>query len=260
MGIFNLDSPLMQVLNKIADMMLLNVLTLVCCIPVVTAGASLTAMHYMALKMARGEDYYLVRGFFKSFKENFKQATIIWLLLLLMIVFLVSDYLIMANSTMEFPFIVKIVITVVAFLPLLTSTFIFPALARFENTIFQTIKNAFMMSILQFPKTILMIILNVLPLVLFFIFPQLLPIILLFGLAVPAFGGAHLYNKFFKKLEDHIRSVHPQEAGSIPEEDEDEKIFHDQLVEDPEESVPKKSAPEEVGPNESDPGESDPKE
>lgn len=227
MGIFNIESPFMQALGKIADLMLLNVLTLLCCLPIVTAGASLTAMHYIALKMARGEDYYIVRGFFKSFKENFKQATIIWLLLLLMIGFLYADYVIMSSSATPFPFIVRVVIAVVAFLTLLTATFLFPALARFENTVFMTIKNAFMMSILQFPKTILMIILNVLPVVLFFFFPQLFPIIFLYGLAAPAFGGALLYNKFFKKLEDHIRSLQPKEEA--PQEDEDEKIFHDKL-------------------------------
>lgn len=73
MKIFDLDSPLMQVLNKVADLMWLNVLTLICCIPIFTAGASLTAMNYMALKIVRGEECYITRGFFKSFKMNFKQ-------------------------------------------------------------------------------------------------------------------------------------------------------------------------------------------
>ena len=80
MKFFNLDSPVMQALGKMADLMWLNILTLICCIPVVTAGASLTAMHYMALKIVRNEECYITKGFFKSFKENFKQATLIWLL------------------------------------------------------------------------------------------------------------------------------------------------------------------------------------
>ena len=82
MKIFDLDSPLMQFLNKMADLLWLNILTFICCIPIVTIGASLTAMHYMALKMVRNEECYITRGFFKSFKENFRQATLIWLLLL----------------------------------------------------------------------------------------------------------------------------------------------------------------------------------
>ena len=82
MKLFNLDSPLMQGLSKMADLMWLNVLTLLCCLPVVTMGASLTAMNYVALKIVRDEECYISKSFFKSFKENFKQATIIWLMIL----------------------------------------------------------------------------------------------------------------------------------------------------------------------------------
>ena len=83
MKIFDLDSPLMNVLNKMADLMWLNILTLICCIPIITAGAALTSMHYVALKIVRNEESYITRNFFKSFKTNFRQATVIWLLLLL---------------------------------------------------------------------------------------------------------------------------------------------------------------------------------
>ena len=74
MKIFDLDSPLMQFLNKMADLLWLNILTFICCIPIVTIGASLTAMHYMALKMVRNEECYITRGFFKSFKENWSSS------------------------------------------------------------------------------------------------------------------------------------------------------------------------------------------
>ena len=65
MKIFDLDSPLMQFLNKMADLLWLNILTFICCIPIVTIGASLTAMHYMALKMVGNEECYITRGFSK---------------------------------------------------------------------------------------------------------------------------------------------------------------------------------------------------
>ena len=68
MKFLNLDSPLMQGLGKMADLMWLNVLTLIYCLPIVTIGASLTAMNYMALKLARNEECYITRGFCKSFK------------------------------------------------------------------------------------------------------------------------------------------------------------------------------------------------
>ena len=95
MSIFNMESPLMRALGRVADLMILNFLTLVCCIPVITAGAALTALDHMCLKIVRDEDGYLLRGYFKAFKENFRQSTIIWLLLLLAIAVVGADVAVM---------------------------------------------------------------------------------------------------------------------------------------------------------------------
>lgn len=227
MGLFNLDSPLMQFLSKVADLLLLNMLVLFCCIPIVTVGASLTALNYMALKMARNEECYIVRGFFKSFRQNFKQATLIWLLFLLVAAVLTVDFLIMGSSGIEFGGMIRVIITVFAVMVLFTFLYVFPMLARFENTILRTIKNAFLMSILQLPKTILMIIFYVLPVLILIFFFQIAPLAFFFGLSVPAFLSAKLYSKFFKKLEDQIRPV----DEPVEEPGEDERIFRDELDE-----------------------------
>ena len=76
---FNMDNGLFRALGKLADLMLLNILFLVCSLPIFTIGASFTAMYYVTLKLAENEEGYIARGFLKSFKQNFKQATIIWL-------------------------------------------------------------------------------------------------------------------------------------------------------------------------------------
>ncbi len=225
MKFLSLDSPLMQGLGKMADLMWLNVLTLICCLPVVTVGASLTAMNYMALKIARNEECYITRGFFKSFKENFRQATLIWLIILAVIAVLVGDFLIMGSSAAEFGALLRGVITAAAVLVVFTCMYVFPVLAKFENSIFRTLKNAFLMSLMQFPKTILMIIMYAVPLVVFFFVLQLMPLSLLFGLSAPAWGSAKLYNKLFKKLEDQILEASAPEG----EPEEDERIFRDEL-------------------------------
>lgn len=235
-AIFNLDSPFMQALSKIADLMLLNVLTLVCCIPVVTAGASLTAMHYVVLKMVRGEECYLVRNFFKSFKKNFRQATIIWLLLLLTLFVIYVDYLIIRNSGMAIPAFVQVVIGVVAIMVVFASMFLFPLLAKFENPVRRTIINAFMASIKELPRTILMIILYLVPVAIAMFLVELFPIAFLFGLAAPAYGSAHLYNKLFLQLEDKYRADHPELLENTAVKEEEERIFHDEIVEDTEEA------------------------
>lgn len=231
MKFFDLDSPLMQVLNKVADLLWLNILTLICCIPIVTAGASLTAMNYMALKIVRNEECYITKGFFKSFKQNFKQATVIWLLFLLAVLVLAGDFYIVKNSGIEFNIVIKVVIGIVALILTFTWMFVFPVLAKFDNTVIRTIKNAFVMSILQFPKTLLMIVMYALPIVIGILVPQAFPICFLFGLSAPAYVSALLYNKFFKKLEDqYIAANTPTEEEGAKEEDA-ERIFKDELDE-----------------------------
>jgi uncharacterized membrane protein YesL len=229
MGFLNIDSPFMQTLNRIADMMWLNILTLICCIPIITIGPALTALHYMALKMVRNEECYITKGYFKAFKDNFKQSLILWLILLAVVGVILGDFYIM--RTAQFHTVIRMVITAASALIVFTVVFLFPVQARFENTILRTIKNAFIMSVIQFPKTILMIVLYVIPIALFIFFPQTTPLIFLFGLSLPVYFSAKLYNKFFKKLEDQIIQATAEknrlENGDEPEE-EDERIFRDE--------------------------------
>lgn len=229
MKLFDLDGPLIQALNKVADLMILNLLTLACCIPVVTAGASLTAMHYVALKMARNEECYIARDFFKSFRLNFRQGTLIWLLELLIIALLVGDFLILRNMDVAFGGVMKIILQVIALIELFHFTFAFPVLAKFDDTVMRTMKNALIICIAQFPKTIAMIILAAIPAVLFVFAPQITPILFLFGLAVPAWLSAKMYSGYFRLLE-------AQSAGAasveIQKEEEEERIFRDELEEE----------------------------
>ena len=78
---FSMDNKFFQAMGRIADLLILNLVFLVCCIPVVTIGPALTALHYVTLKMARNEESYIIRSFFKSFKQNFRQGLIINLIL-----------------------------------------------------------------------------------------------------------------------------------------------------------------------------------
>ena len=89
--LFNMDNKFFTVMGRVADLIMLNVVFLICCLPIVTIGASLTALHYVTLKMARNEESYIIRSFFKSFKQNFKQATVINLIMLAVAAILYMD-------------------------------------------------------------------------------------------------------------------------------------------------------------------------
>ena len=205
MKIFDLDSPLMNVLNKMADLMWLNILTLIWCIPIITAGAAFTSMHYVALKIVRNEESYITRSFFKSFKTNFRQATLIWLMILLIAAVLGGDYYIITKSGIQFSSVLVVLIMAAAVLVICTTLYVFPVLAKFDNTIMGTIRNAFIMSILQLPKTVVMFVMAFFPLIIYLVSLRLIPIIFLFGFSLPAYASAMLYNKFFQKLEDQLR-------------------------------------------------------
>lgn len=233
MKFLDIDSPLMQGLNKVADLMLLNLLMILCCIPIITIGPALTAMNYMALKMVRNEDCYLARGFFKSFKENFRQSILIWLLFLAAVFVLVFDYFILGNAQVQYAGLIRVMVCVAAIFVICTALYVFPVLAKFQNSIKATLRNALLISILQFPKTVVMFVLYVIPLVFFLYFPALIPMVLFFGLSAPAFLSAKLYNKFFQKLEDQYWESQGGEAKSDEEEEDEEdmRIFRDELDE-----------------------------
>lgn len=204
---FDLDSPVMRLLNLVADMLILNILVIICCIPVVTAGAAFTAMHYVILKMIRGEEGYLIRGFFKSFARNFKQAVLIWLLMLLVIAVYVGDSLIFNYSGVVFPKPLIIAVIAVGVIIFMIAIYVFPLLARFDNTIRNTIRNAALLAFANLPKTLLMALFYALPFVIGYFSPYSYIFIFMFGISLPAYGAAWLYSDIFKKFEPEPEQV-----------------------------------------------------
>lgn len=212
--LFNLDSPWMRGLSKLADLAVLNIVTLICCIPVFTIGTSLTALHYVLLKMARDEEGKILSAYVKSWKENFRQATILWLIMLAVILILAGDVLILRYTQLDFPAVLKVLMIAAVIFIYMVSCYIFPVLARYENTIKNTVKNALLMSVLSLPKTILMMVLYLIPVIICLI-PMLIPLVLFFGLSAPAYLAAKLYSGTFKRFEpeEETGAGEMEEAG-----------------------------------------------
>ena len=205
--LFDLDSPVMRFLNRVADLIILNILMMICCIPIITVGAACTAMHYVLLKMVRDEEGYLIRGFFKSFVQNFKQATLIWLFMLLALVVFVGDWLIFTSSASTFPKALVIGVAAVGIIMLMMAMYVFPLLARFDNSIRNTIRNAALLAIGNLPKTLLMIVIYAGPLVIAYFSAYSYIFIFMFGISLPAYGAAWLYSGIFKKLEPEVEQT-----------------------------------------------------
>ena len=140
-------SPLISVLDTLGSLFTLNLLFLLFSLPVVTIGASVTAMYTVTLRMIDKREGKVFAGFWGAFKKNFKKATIIWMLILLALVSLFG--MLLYTNTYEGPlatfYTIFMGIGIVALA--VTLPYLFPLLARFENTVFGTIKNAFLLSI-----------------------------------------------------------------------------------------------------------------
>lgn len=155
-NLFNMDNPVWRALGRLADLMILNLCFIVCCIPIITIGPAITALNYVTLKMAEKEEGYIAKAFFKSFRENFKQATIIGLIMLLLAIVLSLDFYIMSNATGTFATVFRIILMVIVVIYAMVFLYIFPIQCRFYNTIRMTFRNAFIMAIADFPRTIVM--------------------------------------------------------------------------------------------------------
>lgn len=199
--IFNLDNPVWNFMSKVADLVILNILVIICSLPIVTAGAAWTALYFVTIRMVKKEEAYVIKDFIRSFKGNFKQATIIWLMALVAIAVFTGDIIIYRMMPQQIPMALILVIVVLAYLVLGTIFYVFPLLSRFYNTIWGTIRNAFLVSIVNIPYTILFVILAVVPIMLWVFVAELTPFFLLFGFSAPAYVASIYWTKIFRKFE-----------------------------------------------------------
>lgn len=168
MKFFSYDSKLSQLLLKLCYSCYLNLLWLICSLPIVTIGASTTALYYATLKLADDEHSYMARMFFRSFRENFRQSTIIWLIMLVVGILLGTDgyilYHLRASSTGTVAVMWTLLLALLiaaAIIYVIVLLYIFPLVARVTNSTVAMFKNAFFMGIRYLFCTILVFAIHV---------------------------------------------------------------------------------------------------
>ena len=201
MNIFEEGSPFQRFLNKVADLLILNLVTLVMCIPIITIGAALTAMHYVLLKMVRGEEGYIVKSFFRSFKREFGQATILWILFVALGALMASNMVLVLEGTGHYPIWLPSSILVAAVLELIIMIYTFALLSRFDNSVYHTLLNAVTLTFSELPRSLAMAVITLTPAIAFLTTTVLLPLLVLFGLSVPGYACAMVYDPIFRKIE-----------------------------------------------------------
>jgi uncharacterized membrane protein YesL len=201
-NIFEEGSPVQRFLNKMADLLILNIITMLMCLPIITAGAALTAMHYVLLKIVRGEEGYVVKTFFRAFKENLLQGTILWIIMVVVYAALFVDWRILRMQGNEFPVFMNILLLAAVIIIYLISLYVFPILSRYQNTVPGTIKAALTMSVVGTIRTIGSAIVYPIPyVILFFVGYPIVPIILCFCFTGPGYFRAKMYDGLFLTYE-----------------------------------------------------------
>ena len=208
---FNTDSWLWRALSTIADIAIMSILFVICSIPIFTIGASFTALYTVSLKLSEHEEGYITHDFFKAFKENFRQATVIWMIMLVVGAVLGVDlYLVRGNRT-PIAMAMNIIFYIIAFVYLMIFSYVFPLQCKFINKVKDTFKNAVTVGIANLlPWTILLMGTNLIPFTLLLLPMKLilymLPVIVGFMFGVIAYINSKMLNHVFKKYISKIEN------------------------------------------------------
>lgn len=203
-NLFEYDNKFFEVLGKITDIIILNLLCIISCLPIITIGASVTATYFVALQMVRDEETYIIREFIKRFKENFIFSTKVWSIILIIGLVLSFDFYISRLILNEYMRItLQFILTIVSIIFVFLLTYVFPIISKFENTIKNTMINSILISIQHLPKTIFMIFINLSPIILTLILSNYWGHILFFytvmGFASITYINSIFFNKIFEK-------------------------------------------------------------
>lgn len=196
-NLFSLDSRFFAFMSKVADVIILNLLFLVFSIPVVTIGASVTALFTVSLKLSEGKEPYIAKEFFHSWKENFRQSTILWIAIMVIGLLFWLNF----NLTASVSPVIYVIMLITLIITGMMLLYLFPLLAKFNNTLKNTVVNSFLMSLRHFLTTCTMFGTNVFFIFITIAFPSAMAQIsmfwFLFGFALIARIQSYFLNKVF---------------------------------------------------------------
>lgn len=209
-SLFSPDNPIMQFLTRVGDLILLNFLTVFCSLPILTAGASLTAMHKVCQSMVYETDSGIVKSFFRAFRENFRQATVVWLGMLLVAAALICDVL-LVMAYFGGSKLMYVLLGVLAVLVLGVCAWLLPLIARYSNSLRQHLTNAVSLAVVKLPKTLIMVFMNLAPVLVLLVSMQVFVQTLIFwvviGFAFLCYLQESLLKSVYSQLEKGNQSV-----------------------------------------------------
>lgn len=199
--LFRPDGKLTQVMNIVADLLVINLLTLVCSVPVVTMGAALTAAYSSVFRLKEDRDGYLVKEYFKAFKSNFKQATGMWMGFLFIAIMYVLDFILLKNMESSIQ-IMQIMVLAMGIVLYAVFSYAFPLQAYFVNPVKKTISNSIVLASGRLPSTVMIMLINLAPFILIMLAPQFMTgVYVVLGVSAPMWFSSHFLLKIFSNIK-----------------------------------------------------------
>ena len=202
---FQPDSFLIRFLTKVCDLLFLNIMFVLSCATVVFSGAAVTSLYAMMLKMMRGRDCAPLKDFLRALRENFLPSFSATILLFVDVTLLALLHTALYAETLLMPPALFILLTVIAVFLTALLSWLFPLLARFENTFPNHLSNAARLAVANLPVTFFLTAVNLLPLLLRVLIPASLGVVfafwMLFGFAAGAWANAFYLNRIFETLQ-----------------------------------------------------------
>ena len=211
-----LASTLGAFLRVLCDLMVLNVLWLICCIPVITVGPATSALCCVSLKLARGEPTTTVRTFFEAMKQNFVQALLLGLIGLAGLAVAVVDWLFALSQQGSLRTLYYVVGVIVSAVVLAYWAWVFALNAGFENSLRGTIKSGLSLAFVEPGKTLLIWIAFAIPVLCFLFLPEAVVIYIgwayiLFAVSAPAYIAARSQVKVFSRFGGPAARIEPED-------------------------------------------------
>lgn len=203
------DSRLYHFLSVAAALMELNILTVLCSLPVFTVGASISALYAVLEQRSENRGGSAAREYFRAWKKTFKRATLFWCVLLAVIIVAAGDLFIVSHGILAgSSFFFLCVANVMLIAAVLTATVLFPFLPVFRAGYMQTLKISFVYALRYLPKTVLVAAINMLPFVLAYyhteMFVRFLPAWLLLGFSAIAYCGTAILHPVILAIQEAL--------------------------------------------------------
>ena len=202
---FSLDNPFNRFMTLVFDIALLSILFTVCSLPVVTFGASAAALYSVMLRRVRNEEGAILKGFFQAFRENFRQGTIAGLIFIAINLLMFLDYrLISVIQNVTLAAVSAAAIMMVVLMTAGVFAYVFPLIARYENSLRAAFNNAWRLAVINLPKTIVLVVLNNLPILFLVLRTDIFVPFIMLWCFILAGTAAYINSKILRGIFDKL--------------------------------------------------------